>query len=123
MIYLDTHVVVWLYLPRLELLSARARELPEEEKLYVSPAVLLELQYLHEIERLSVSGGETLANLASRIGLRTCDLPFATVTESATEHSWTRDPFDRLIAGQAAAKKQRLLTRDERIRQLSKAVW
>lgn len=43
MIYLDTHVVVWLYAFGAEKLSKRARELMEQpSSLLISPMVLLE---------------------------------------------------------------------------------
>jgi len=44
MIYLDTHVILWLYLRKGEGLSDRARQLIEYEDIVViSPMVLLEL--------------------------------------------------------------------------------
>jgi PIN domain nuclease of toxin-antitoxin system len=43
-IYLDTHVVVWLYAGDLELLPQEVRELLEGEELVISPMVELELQ-------------------------------------------------------------------------------
>ena len=51
MIHLDTHVVVWLYAGRTDLLSAAAVEAIEEHSMAISPIVLLELEYLHEIGR------------------------------------------------------------------------
>ena len=58
MTYLDTHIVVWLYRGDVELLSRNAREQVQNDDLLVSPAVVLELEYLKEIERLRVSGGD-----------------------------------------------------------------
>ncbi|MSU25039.1 MAG: hypothetical protein EXS32_14625 [Opitutus sp.] len=46
MIYLDTHVVVWLSAGEVARLGARARVAIETQELRVSPMVLLELQYL-----------------------------------------------------------------------------
>ena len=46
MIYLDTHVVLWLYLRKGEGLSERARRLIEyEREISISPMVLLEVDY------------------------------------------------------------------------------
>ena len=56
MIHLDTHVVVWLYTGEIERLSDAAVEALEAEELIVSPMVQLELTFLHEIGRLSVTG-------------------------------------------------------------------
>ncbi|MBA7620825.1 hypothetical protein ES703_28180 [subsurface metagenome] len=49
MIYLDTHVVLWLYQNEQERISDRARTLIEEQELFVSPIVLLEMEYLYTI--------------------------------------------------------------------------
>ena len=55
MIYLDTHVVLWLYLRRGEALSERARHSIEyEPEILISPMVLLELDYLHEVGRTTL---------------------------------------------------------------------
>jgi len=55
MIYLDTHVVLWLYLRKGDGLSERARQLIEyEPEILISPMVLLELDYLHEIGRTTL---------------------------------------------------------------------
>ena len=43
LIYLDSHVVAWLYAGQVELLSRRARALVEAEDLRVSPLVTLEI--------------------------------------------------------------------------------
>src|SRR5262245_52791412 len=53
-----------------------------------------------------------LLSLAAQIGLQTCELPFVRVLDSALDQRWTRDPFDRLIVGQAAAAKSVLVTKD-----------
>ncbi len=47
-IYLDTHVVVWLFSGRTELLSSRAVNAIENHDLLISPIVSLELQYLYK---------------------------------------------------------------------------
>ena len=52
--YLDTHVVAWLYEGLVEKLSSPARQAIEDSTLLFSPMVELELQYLHEIGRLTV---------------------------------------------------------------------
>lgn len=97
MIYLDTHVVVWLYAGRTDLLSPLAVDRIEAEDLYISPMVQLELEYLREIDRLTVGSALIIESLSQRIGLTLCDLPFAAVVVESILQSWTRDPFDRLI--------------------------
>ena len=48
MIYLDTHVVVWLYAGLTEKFSDPTRELINSHEITISPIVRLELQYLYE---------------------------------------------------------------------------
>jgi PIN domain nuclease of toxin-antitoxin system len=124
LIYLDTHVVAWLYAGRLDLLTARATELINEEELRISPAVILELEYLYEIRRISVAGNVVVQGLSAQLGLQVCDLPFPAVIESAVDQRWTRDPFDRMIVGQAALAGSAVLTKDRTIRKhYRRATW
>ena len=124
MIYLDTHVLLWLYAGLFERFTSRGRELLEQSELLISPCVKLELQYLYEIGRTTVPGGRIFDDLSGQIGLSVCDLPFDTVINRAMALSWTRDPFDRLIAAQALCRGIPLLTKDKSIRRrLKSAVW
>ena len=71
MIYLDTHVVLWLYLRRGEGLSERARRLIEyEPEILISPIVLLEVDYLHEIGRTTLGSAPVFKYLNEQIGLQ-----------------------------------------------------
>ena len=115
MIYLDTHVVAWLYAGELDLLPASVRDLIELEDLVISPMVELELEYLFESGRTSVRSKAVVDALADEVGLARCGLPFTQVVAKALEQTWTRDPFDRLIVAQAAARKLPLLTRDQTV--------
>jgi PIN domain nuclease of toxin-antitoxin system len=122
--YLDTHVVVWLYDGKIKQLSQAAAERIQDESLLISPAVLLELEFLHEIHRLTRSGQTMLASLSTEIGLSVCGLPFTRVVENALHQKWVRDPFDRLIVAHASANDAPLITKDERIRRhYKRAVW
>ena len=124
MIYLDTHVVVWLYAGLTEKFSALARTLINEEDVYISPVVRLELQYLFEIDRVTVGPDAIVNDLGSRIGLQVCSRPFNRVVTQAIGQSWTRDPFDRLIVAQAALQDNILLSKDETIlRNYAYARW
>ncbi|MDY0091684.1 MAG: PIN domain-containing protein [Candidatus Vecturithrix sp.] len=115
MIYLDTHVVVWLYLGDLLKFSTPAKTAINANELNISPIVALELTYLHEIGRLKPSTEVVLAYLANRLRLKCCDIPFEKVIASAMKQTWTRDPFDRIIVGHAAIKECDLVTKDEHI--------
>ncbi len=123
MTYLDTHVVVWLYEGGSRL-SRAALDRVQNDALFISPAVILELQFLHEIRRLTLTGPKLVASLADDIGLEVCRLEFQSVVYSALNQSWIRDPFDRLIVAHAAANAAPLITKDEKIRRHYKhAVW
>jgi PIN domain nuclease of toxin-antitoxin system len=80
MIYLDTHVVAWLYAGLVDTLPETARQAIEEHELLVSPMVVLELQYLYEIRRTKARAEAVIEALGREIGLRVCDLAFAQVT-------------------------------------------
>lgn len=124
MIRLDTHVVVWLYTGESERLSQTVVEALEGTTPVISPMVQLELTYLHEIGRLTISGADIVADLHERIGLQLSDITMTAVINAATSLTWTRDPFDRLIVGDALAANARLLTKDETIRaHISLATW
>lgn len=124
MIHLDTHVAVWLYAGLLDRFPPSALDLLETEPLAISPMAVLELQYLHEIGRVALPAAAVIDDLTRRIGLQVAGTPFPAVATTAATLSWTRDPFDRLIAAQAIIEGARLLTADETIREhLDTAVW
>jgi len=116
MIYLDTHVVAWLYAGEARLFSRQACELIESNDLFVSPIVLLELQYLYEIGRLKTEAATISENLSERVGLQLCRSPLMQVISEAMLQSWTRDPFDRMIVATAVSNNASLLTKDRTIR-------
>jgi len=123
-IHLDTHVVAWLFAGDLEHLGEGNQRLLQGRSLVISPMVELELQYLYEIGRTAVRGGEVVEDLQRRLGLRRCDRPFAEVVAASLSQTWTRDPFDRLIVAQAAIDSTPLLTKDGLIREhYPEAVW
>lgn len=125
MIYLDTHVVVFLYQKDKGLFSDRALGMIEDAKsLAISPLVLLEMDYLKEIGRLRISGKEVFGYLSGRIGLSLDNERIAAAVEQASGLSWTRDVFDRLITAQASLTDSVLLTKDRKILEnYPRAVW
>jgi len=124
MIYLDTHVLLWLHGGLLDRFTTRGRRLLEQNDLMISPCVKLELQYLFEIGRTTVPADLVVGDLDGQIGLSICDLPFGIVVNRALALDWTRDPFDRLISAQALCRGIPLLTKDKTIRRRVKlAVW
>jgi PIN domain nuclease of toxin-antitoxin system len=125
MLYLDTHIVAWLYAGKVELLSQTAQDLIEEnDTLLISPIVQLELEYLKEINRITVSSALIVESLALSIGLQICDQSFIRVITESIQQDWTRDPFDRVIVAQASINSAKLISRDRIIiKHYSNAIW
>jgi PIN domain nuclease of toxin-antitoxin system len=107
LILLDTHALIWLDQgrPRVAPLLRGGR------RLYVSPANLLELQFLGEIGRIKLPKGDAEA-LAVDDRWTLDDPPASAWFATALDLSWTRDPFDRLIAAHARMRGWRLATAD-----------
>jgi PIN domain nuclease of toxin-antitoxin system len=124
-LYLDTHVLVWLYQDGAARLTPQGiHAIEAAEQLLISPMVELELAYLHEISRINCSALTILDSLRRDIGLETCTQPFAAIIGVALKLDWTRDPFDRIIVAQADHRESPLLTADRNIREhFSAAVW
>lgn len=124
MIYLDTHVVLWIGTGLQRKLSQRARAALAEGELRVSPIVVLELELLHEFGKIRPPAGEIVATLKADLGLTVCELPFPEIVRASLPLHWTRDPFDRLIAGHALAAGRKLVTADAVLNEhLRCAVW
>lgn len=125
MIYLDTHVVLLLYDKLLGKIPQKTVEAIEQaDDLRISPIVLLELQYIREIQRIRYAPKIVVDFLARAINLSVCNLPFSDVVAAAAELGWTRDPFDRLIVGHALAQGAELVTKDRLIRENHKqTIW
>ena len=125
MIYLDTHIMVWLAAGLFDKLSdAASAAIEAAEVLMYSPVVRLELKYLEEIGRITTPSQRVIKTLEDRLGVKeaTVDLgPVITVAESLF---WTRDPFDRLIVAHAHLINSPLITKDETIRaNYIQAIW
>jgi PIN domain nuclease of toxin-antitoxin system len=111
-ILLDTNAVIWL-----DVAHPRSRPLTRiKGGLYVSPATLLELQFLTEASRIRVRRGDA-QTLAGDERWLLDDPPAAAWFAEAIELHWTRDPFDRLIAAHAQLRGWRLATGDVRLLQ------
>jgi PIN domain nuclease of toxin-antitoxin system len=108
-ILLDTNAIIWLQIGH-----PRTRQLARlSQPLNVSPASMLELQFLVEAGRLQLEGD--LAQIAGAMGWLFDDPPAAAWFEAATELRWTRDPFDRLLVAHAQLRRWRLATGDAAI--------
>ena len=107
-ILLDTNALIWL-----EQGHARSRRLNRSRQaVYISPANLLELQFLSETGRIRLKHGSVRA-LADDPRWALDDPPAWTWFAKAIEQGWTRDPFDRLLVAHARLRGWRLATSDE----------
>ncbi len=123
-VYLDTHVVVWLFQGDLTRFSERALQLMERHDLLVSAMVMMELAYLYEIGRVTYRPIEILSELEKTIDLSVCREQFVQVVYRGLDLTWTRDPFDRLIVANAAYSVATLITKDQNILDhYERAVW
>jgi PIN domain nuclease of toxin-antitoxin system len=106
-ILLDTNAIIWL-----DQGHRRVRRLARRgPRVYVSPASLLELQFLAEAGRIRLRSG-TLREVALDARWVVDDPPAAAWFEQALELRWTRDPFDRLLVAHARLRGWRLATGD-----------
>ena len=112
MIMLDTHIAVALAEGRSGGLQGATRRALDREPASISPAVLLELELLHEIGRLRAGGEAIATHLRDQLDIRVAGERFADVARMALAFAFTRDPFDRLIVAHAALLKARLVTHD-----------
>ncbi|HPO03633.1 MAG TPA: PIN domain-containing protein [Treponemataceae bacterium] len=117
MIFIDTHIVVWLYQKDKNRFSDLALQLLESDDLRISPAVAFEIEYLFETGRLTERSRPILAWLERTIQLKEDQAAFSAVGEAALDESWTRDPFDRLIVAHANLYGAPLLSKDRTIRE------
>lgn len=118
---LDTHIAVALFEGRTNGLSTAAKRAIDREPLSVSPAVLLELELLHEIGRLRHGALHIAGYLDQQLGISQATDRFSEIARQALEWSFTRDPFDRLIVAHAHLRGVRLLSLDGRIAQAYRA--
>ncbi len=123
--YLDTHVAIWLCENNTRRLSEAALAVINEHDLLISPAVLIELNFLLQIGRIVRAPLDLAKQLRMQLGVQVCNRSFADLAETALFESWTRDPFDLLIVAHAKANNYApLVTQDEKIRfNYPKAVW
>ncbi len=123
MIHLDTHVAIWLRAGDTKRLKP-VRKLLDASELRISPFVVLELQALFEIGRLRETGRWIAERLAEDHDILVETASLAQATDRALDLSFTRDPYDRLIAAHALAMGASLLTVDETLRaHVSCARW
>jgi PIN domain nuclease of toxin-antitoxin system len=106
-ILLDTHAAIWLVQGH-----RRARPLRTLPRLYLSPASVLEIQFLCELHRVRLAAGTTIENVSADPRWAVDEPAAARWFAAACELSWTRDPFDRLLVAHARVRGWKLATGD-----------
>lgn len=112
---LDTHFLIWILTG-----TERIREFPwldDHRPWGISPISLLELQYLSEIGRIELDAAGLLEALQRDARFVLDEPPLVPLIERALPLTWTRDPFDRLLAAHSTARRVPLCTVDRLLRQ------
>ena len=110
MTLLDTNALIWILAGHV-----RARPLARLPRLYISPASLLELQLLIDIGRGRLVAGRSLNDIVHDGRWVLDEPPAGDWFLAATDLTWTRDPFDRLIVAHARVRGWKLATGDTRL--------
>jgi PIN domain nuclease of toxin-antitoxin system len=113
-ILLDTHFVIWLVLDVKQL--AEFSWVERHRPWGISPVSFLEIQFLAEVGRLSVSNPEFMKAVMDDPRFTVDDIPLTTLIRHALGQTWTRDPFDRLLVAHSLARRVPLCTTDRDIR-------
>ena len=123
MVFLDSHVAVWLF-AEADRIPEQVRTLLDGSVLYLSPMARLELSVLHENGRVKDPAAAVLGALRRDLDLQVEESGWARAAEIADHLTWTRDPFARLITAHAMAFGAVLRTRDAGIRKhYAEAFW
>ncbi|STZ63959.1 PIN domain [Moraxella lacunata] len=123
-VYLDTHAVVWLYTGQLKKFSKNTLDILENNNLFISPMVKLELQYLYEKQRITDTAEQIINALNNEIDLNICQKNWIDVVNVALTCDFTRDAFDRLIVAHAMLDDNILISKDTNLTEHCKnCVW
>lgn len=111
---LDTHFLIWtvLELPRMDDFPW----LDDYRPWGVSPVSFLEIQFLSEVGKLKVKQSEFIEAVGRDPRYAIDEVPLFSLVRQALPLSWTRDPFDRLLAAHSSARRIPLCTLDRRLR-------
>jgi PIN domain nuclease of toxin-antitoxin system len=115
MIFIDTHVVIWLYEKIDNKISKTVLDFLDERELSISPIVVLELEYLYERKRITDSAEKIMSYLINRKIITIDSASWEDVTINAWTIKWTRDVFDRYIVAHADFHQAPLVTKDRLI--------
>ncbi len=115
-VFLDTHVVIWLYSGQLDLFNPRALKLINEKQLCISHITRLEIMYLKEIGRVKVDPSVIIDSLVNEIGLTFSENRIERIVTQAIYLNFTGDPFDRIIVADASINNSIIISKDENIK-------
>lgn len=113
-VLLDTHFLLWIVLG-----AARLEEydwLDRYRPWGVSPVSLLEVQFLGEVGKLAVKNPEFTEAVLADARFLVDEVPLLALVRHAIPLSWTRDPFDRLLAAHSTARRVPICSVDHRVR-------
>jgi len=123
-VYLDTHVVVWLFAGLVNKVTNTAKRAIDNSDLFVSQIVRLELQYLYEIGRIKIKPDRIIKTLSKSIHLKLSDVAMGQIIDEALQINWTRDIFDRLIVAEVKVSKHNLISADKNIQSnFKQTIW
>ncbi|MBW1692380.1 MAG: transposase [Deltaproteobacteria bacterium] len=123
-VYLDTHIVVWLYAGLTDKFTDIAKKTIDGCDVLISQFIRLELQYLFEIARIKIKPETLITYLSRAINLKVTNYPLDRIIEEALKIDWTRDVFDRLLVAEASARESGFITADENIQSnFRQAIW
>jgi len=111
---LDTHFLIWLTMG-----SARLDEFPWLDRYHpwgISPVSLLEIQFLAEVGRIGIRNPGFTETVTGDQRFLLDEAPLQPLVRHAIELTWTRDPFDRLLAAHSSVRRIPLCTLDSVIR-------
>ena len=112
-VLLDTHFLLWTVLG-----ADRLRDFPWLDAYRpwgISPVSFLEIQFLAEVGRLEVRQPGLFRAVAADPRFVIDEVPLVALVEKALPLSWTRDPFDRLLAAHSEARRVPLCSLDRGI--------
>ena len=124
---LDTRVVIW-WVEDPDNLSSKvdAILLDPATSIFVSPVSAWEIAYKHRAGRLNFPSA-FLKDFDKRIGdlgWRCLPLEFSHAVAGAQLPGKHKDPFDRMLAGQAAVEKLTVVTRDAKLKRMGvDTIW
>ena len=107
---LDTHFLIWITTASQRL--SHFQWLERYEPWGVSPVSLLEIQLLSEVGRVRLDNLGFARTVMNDPRFVIDEVPITTLIERALGLTWTRDPFDRLIAAHSQARRAPLCSVD-----------